>query len=370
MVSGQLLLLFLIAASHNFNAATSTLVPVEKKVLIVGAGPAGLLAAHCLLSRKSPNLSYLVHLVDARGEPAKEGVGPRAYAIGISTRGQNALHYFDTPSRSLGILDHVKALSVPIKETFLHIDSTNVQVRRRDGKQPPSLLLPRNNLCQGLLASLREVYGSQKDRLKISYSSPLKALDLNARTAFFENGREETYDLIIGADGMHSVVRQAMLDVHAASSSSSSPYTYIDEAHDGGFKVLQLPSMPAGLKPNALHFLLSSKIPAGAIVIPRADKKCYVVSFHRSNELPSFLSVGASTESIQHAIDSIFPVLAPLSKEAAEQLRQQHVTKSRAVRLNTYTDTKRRVLLIGDAAHAVGSSVGYILSSFLFSSCK
>ena len=137
-------LLFLIAASHNFNAATSTLVPVEKKVLIVGAGPAGLPAAHCLLCRKSSNLSYLVHLVDARGEPAKEGVGPRAYAIGISTRGQNALHYFDTPARSRGLLDHVKALSVPIKETFLHIDSKNVQVRRRDGNQPPSLLLPRN----------------------------------------------------------------------------------------------------------------------------------------------------------------------------------------------------------------------------------
>ena len=81
---------------------------------------------------------------------------------------------------------------------------------------------------------------------------------------------------------MHSVVCQAMLDVHAAS--SSSPYKYIDEALDGSFKVLQLPSMPAGLKPNAVHFLLSTKIPVGAIVIPRADKKCYVVNFHRSNE--------------------------------------------------------------------------------------
>ena len=282
------LLVFLLFYLQKYRVLALTSPSVAKKVLIVGAGPAGLLAAHCLLSRYSPSCSYQVHLVDARGEPAEEGIGPRAYNLGITTRGQEALRYFDTPARSRGLLDHIKALSIATDDIFAHYDTKKVQVRRNNGNQPPSLFIPRNMFCQGLLASLREVYGSQKDRLKISYSSPLKALDLNARTAFFENGGTDTYDLIIGADGVHSVVRKAMLDVYA-SSSSPSPYKCIDEPLDGGFKVMQLPSMPAGMEPSAVHLLLSKKNPARVFVLPGADKRCYVAFSQRTGDFPSFL---------------------------------------------------------------------------------
>ena len=100
------------AGHPNCIAATSISSPAAKKVLIVGAGPAGLLAAHCLLSSSSPSCAYQVHLVDARGEPAEDGIGPRANILSISARGQHALRYFDTPARSHGLLDHAKALGV------------------------------------------------------------------------------------------------------------------------------------------------------------------------------------------------------------------------------------------------------------------
>ena len=166
----------------------------------------------------------------------------------------------------------------------------------------------------------------------------------------------DTYDLIIGADGVRSVVRQALLDVHA-SSSSSSPYICSEEALDGGFKVMQLPAMPTGLEPTAVHLLLSKKTPARVFILPGVDKKCNVAFFQRTENIPLFLLADASVESIQQEIDSIFPVLAPLSKEAAQQLRGQNLSRSRAVRLNSYTDKERRVLLIGDSAHATGNSV-------------
>ena len=162
------LLFLLLIAQQICIAATSLSSPASKKVLIVGARPAGLLAAHCLLSRNSPSCSYQVHLVDARSEPAEEGIGPRANIVSISARGQEALRYFDTPARSRGLLDHAKALGVLTDNTFIHADSKKIQIRRNIENQPPSLFLPRNRFCQGLLASLREVYGSQKDRLKIS----------------------------------------------------------------------------------------------------------------------------------------------------------------------------------------------------------
>ena len=256
-------------------------------------------------------------------------------------------------------MNHVKALSVATDEVYAYFDTKKIPLRQKKENQPPSLYLPRNRFCQGLLASLREVYGSQKDRLKINYRSPLKALDLDGRTAFFESGGKDDYDLIIGADGVRSVVRQAMLDIHtstSSSSSSSSPYVCVDEALEGGFKVMQLPAMPASLSPAAVHLLLSKKSPVRVFVIPGADQTCYVAFFQRTDNIPAFLLPGATIESIQQEIHTIFPVLAPVSNEAAEQLREQHLSFSRAVRLNTYTDTDRRVLLVGDAAHATGTA--------------
>ena len=152
---------------------------------------------------------------------------------------------------------------------------------------------------------------------------------------------------------MRSVVRNAILDVHAASSSSS-PYKCVDEALAGGFKAMRLPAMPAGMEPDAIHLMTSTKSPARVFVIPGADKRCYVGIGLRTNDLPAFLLADTPIESIQQEIDTLFPALAPLSKEAAQQLKQQHVTQSRAVRLNRYTDMERRVLLIGDSAHATG----------------
>ena len=99
-----LALIFLLLIAKQRCDAAKLNSPVAKKVLIVGAGPAGLLAAHCLLSRNSPSCLYQVHSVDARGEPAEEGIGPRAYMLGISPRGQDALRYFDTPARSHRLL--------------------------------------------------------------------------------------------------------------------------------------------------------------------------------------------------------------------------------------------------------------------------
>ena len=121
------------------------------------------------------------------------------------------------------------------------------------------------------------------DKLRINYRTPLKALDLNARTAFFENGGTDTYDLIIGADGMHSVVRKALLDFHA-SSSSPFPYKCINEPLDGGFKVMQLPSMAAGMKSGALHFLSSKTNMVRALTLSGADETCYVGFFRAQTE--------------------------------------------------------------------------------------
>lgn len=297
MIAQVPLLLLLLAIVQNHGVVSSTLPPVVK-VLIVGAGPAGLLTAHCLLSRNSPACSYQVHIVDAREEPEKDGIGPRAHSLGIGSRGQNALRYFDTPARSRGLLNHVKALSVATDDIYLHADSVKTQVRRNGGIQPPSLHLPRNKFCQAVVASLREVYGGQKDRLRISYRTPIKALDLNARIAFMENGEKYTYNLIIGADGVRSIVRQAMLGVHA-SSPSSSPYICIDEALKEGFKVVRLPSIPASLEPNALHILTSKKTPVLVFVLPGADKECYLAFGLRTDDYPSFLLADTSVENIR-----------------------------------------------------------------------
>jgi hypothetical protein len=60
----------------------------KKRVVIVGAGPAGLLTAHYLLREGG----FEVQLFEARGDPRKENPSSfRQYSLGLGARGRHAI---------------------------------------------------------------------------------------------------------------------------------------------------------------------------------------------------------------------------------------------------------------------------------------
>ena len=60
----------------------------KQRVVIVGAGPAGILTAHYLLQEGG----YQVELFESRGDPRKENPSSfRQYSLGLGARGRNAI---------------------------------------------------------------------------------------------------------------------------------------------------------------------------------------------------------------------------------------------------------------------------------------
>jgi FAD binding domain len=194
--------------------------------VIAGGGPAGLLAAMMLLSR-----GYKVTLHEAREDPKVQSVGSRAFSLGLNCRGQKALKYFST--RAPGLLNAIQNYGLGIDAFFIHIGNKELRIRKPippntytsvttwDEMPPPTLMIPRNRLCQAMLEVLEYHYASQ-NKFSIKFSSKLQSVDLKNKLANFSsyqpaygygdnNGNTSiAYDILLGADGVTSALRGAM----------------------------------------------------------------------------------------------------------------------------------------------------------------
>lgn len=330
------------------------------RVLIVGAGPAGLLTAHCLLSRPT---DYDVQIIESRDPPELEGIGVRAYSLGLNIRGQTAIQHFDQPHRSQQLWDTIRSSGVESDAFYLHIKDRSIQIRKpRSSREttsgiPPTVLLPRNRLCEAMRSNLLANYNSKN--LQIKYSCPLEDVDMNNRIAYFDNGKEFKYDLLIGADGVQSNVRRILFEKYPKPTYQSQVATL-----PGEFKVMVQKLQGSSLASDAVH-LLTPQNGFGLFVIPGLQNtSCTLVNWKEGAIPPAFDSASGSIEEVIQMIENTFPIYGKVSKEAAEQLLKQQPSVARTVRCNTYTD-ERGVLLLGDAAHSTGGTLGQGANSAL-----
>jgi len=128
MIKMMMMTMMMIVLLMNICNSSTVMKPI--KTLIVGAGPAGLLTSHALLSKnKNGAYTYDVNLVESRDNPLNEPQGPRAYSLGLNIRGQvhkqsssttftiiiiitsnhhDHHHHFQSSSSSLSYLDSSK----------------------------------------------------------------------------------------------------------------------------------------------------------------------------------------------------------------------------------------------------------------------
>lgn len=318
-----------------------------QRVVVSGAGPAGLLAAHALLSRRE---DVRVQLFDKREDPrTTKASAVRAYSLGLNIRGRTALQ------RWPGVWEAVAARGVLSSKFLLYVGKErSIQLRSNRDGSVPTLLIARDELCAALLDELERQHGGS--RLELRLGEPLEAVDLSRRECVTASGASVPYDGLIGADGVNSCVRAAL---------EAQSRGFVSETAElpGQFKVFVQP-WPAGLDPEAVHAMGGAKAGYGLFSIPRSQSEvCTLLSWSGGAE-PGFLAAedGAA---IAARIGEDFPAYGAPSASACEQLRAQRPSLARTVRCNRYHDERGAALLLGDAAHSTGGTLGQGANSAL-----
>jgi 2-polyprenyl-6-methoxyphenol hydroxylase-like FAD-dependent oxidoreductase len=142
--------------------------------------------------------------------------------------------------------------------------------------QVPTLLTGRNELCASMITELESLYPPPSDLLTLNFNVPLVDVNLSTRTCTFADRmggvRHVPYDLLVGADGVGSVVRSSM---QAQLPSFSSEEVILP----GEYKVA-LQDMPPLLEQNAIHAMSGGKSGYTLFTIPaKGGKACTLYSW-------------------------------------------------------------------------------------------
>jgi 2-polyprenyl-6-methoxyphenol hydroxylase-like FAD-dependent oxidoreductase len=281
------------------------------KILVVGAGLAGSAIAAMLASD-----GHDVVVVDAVREPYSGG-----YQILLDRT-------------ALDVLDDIGALAIA---TGLSAPAATITVAHRRKVittiEPTGYRSARRGDLVGAIA--RHV----ADGVPMEFGRELVGIEqtLQGAGARFADGDTERYDLIIGADGLHSTVRRLALETNRSF------------VHTNGRVNLwvNVPGRVAGTTQAAI--LLGGGLGAQVFPYTDADQTLVLTSFHLGEERRQGSELLPAAAAL---LTSAGPRFAPFAEHvldaSAEQIRVTRFAQVRAPQWHA-----RNVVLIGDAAHCI-----------------
>ena len=331
-----------------------------KKVVIVGAGPCGLLLADYLLNR---DRQYHIEIYERRADPRIVSYGnSRTFPIALNERGYNALR-------------QIPRLEEAVKEASIAV--TNMVSHQKNGKtkvMPRSKALfciDRTDLVKVLLEQLTSKYHNPE--LKINFNckcdgvvqpSSINDGDFAIKTIKFRNLETETdfnidCDLLIGADGASSVVREIF-----AGLSDSNEYSpeYVPTAYKSIFISGSDNNHSMGVG-GKFHFWNKIDDYTRIMLIEETDGSLNgVIRFiYKKNSIANISSV---EEALNYFQQNCPQLKEWMSRESLEKFVNNPVSRVTTVRCDRY-HLGENALLIGDAAHAVSPALGQGCNSAL-----
>lgn len=341
-------------------------------VIIAGAGPAGLLAALHLLRRNDNGNGplYTVELVDAGqnyGLLDDAGLArKRSWMIGLSAHGINALQ--EIPGLWT---DYVSKSGVQLQSGSFHLGGREIKFRADEFGE--SHTVDRNYIVAYMSRFLLDNY-SESPHLTLRFNTKVCFVDgdnkrvlvrcqSSGQSTSSDNSKELStedsyldYDLLIGCDGIRSVVRGAFVTTHRDFECSISDLLGIGKsAHVDTPKDVDEKSMHVVLNicPNIVSFILPEQGRKMNMILDFSpDKPC-------DKELYSNDASVIASYFEKHMKASCPAFCTGLDYEdLAQQWINQTWNTSGQVHCNFYHSLPLRAVLLGDAAHATSPQIG------------
>lgn len=311
---------------------------MPQTVVIIGAGPAGLLLAHHLLRRGQ----YTVAVYERRPDPrAVSTAQDRTFPISLQERGRRAIRAIP------GLEEAIAAESVFCQGTIVHRRKGK---SRRIARKEPILSIDRNRLVLVLLQQLTAAYGAEQ--LTVQFGCTCTQVEGTAkRVALQPEGEAFTvaYDVLVGADGARSQIRDYL--VHQ--DSIQCEQHFIADAYKSVF--LQQRNASIEMEPDRIHTAnLDNK--TRMILVPQPGDRLNGVIIFNAEQNPV---EGLSTpDAVLSFFQANFPRFGQLmSPEEADAFVHRPVGRVLTVRCDRFHDDSA-IVILGDAAHAVSPSIG------------
>ncbi|MBL3656974.1 FAD-dependent oxidoreductase [Fulvivirga sediminis] len=296
-----------------------------EKISIVGAGLVGSLMSVYLAKR-----GYKVSLFESRPDLRKADISAgRSINLALSNRGW-------LPLQEVGLKEKAEKLTIPMKGRMMHNEKGELTFQPY-GKSGQAIYSISRSGLNSLLLDAAEATG-----VEVFFNQKCKEVDLNNNILLL-NDKKISSDIIIGADGAFSVIRQAM--------EHTSRFNYSQQYLEHGYKELSIPPSSTNdfkIDKNSLHIW-----PRGnfmLIALPNLDGSFTCTLFFPFEGDQSFDQLH-SDEAIINFFKKEFPDAYELMPDLLNDFHSNPTSALVTVRSSPWY--KNRSLLIGDAAHAI-----------------
>ena len=340
---------------------------ITRNVIIVGAGPEGLLSAILMLRRNEQDLEssvrYHVMLVDSGpdlGQIEEDDLNRhRSWMVALMAHARSSIQQIPGLYK-----DYIEKMGNHCSSMTLGIGSRTFDVPVSK-QELENLYIDRNCLCAALARYLNEHF-LESGNLTLCYKTNVVHVDAEYRCLLVrsaENGHDQSrstsstiplylgYDLLLGCDGIQSIVRNSFLTHH------QDFYCSIQNAAGARMKSIHL-TRPSNAEEDRHFFLWNCPPKMTSFAVPKRGGQINFLCSYAVQAPPDPDMLSEDPKIVQAYLEKHFTRFDLNFAEAARAWVEQTWTTTQQVRCNFYHSIKLRALLLGDAAHASLPNLG------------